>query len=78
MHVEGLRVGEGGVLTLLVPQSRFGDKLRIIRVFSPHIWDCGSKRVKYDVGAGSQSLATGLGAEPLKDRQSVRSRSYCV
>ena len=33
-------------LTLLVPRSRFGDKLLIIRVFCPPIWDCGSKRVK--------------------------------
>ena len=28
------------------PQSRFGDKLLLIRVFRPHIWDCGAKRVK--------------------------------
>ena len=33
-------------LTPLEPQSRFGDKLLEIRVVCPHIWDCGSKRVK--------------------------------
>ena len=32
-------------LTLLGPQYRFGDKLLIFRVFCPHIWECGSKRV---------------------------------
>ena len=31
------------VLTLLGPQSRFGDKLLIIRVLCPHIWVCGAK-----------------------------------
>ena len=35
--------------TLLEPQSRFGDKLLIIREFCPHIWECGSKRVKVSV-----------------------------
>ena len=33
-------------LTLLGPQSRFGDKLLIIRVLCPHIWECGAKGVK--------------------------------
>ena len=33
-------------LALLGPQSRFGDKLLITRVFCPHIWECGSKKVK--------------------------------
>ena len=33
------------LLTLLGPQSRFGDKLLIFRVNCPHIWECGSKRV---------------------------------
>ena len=33
-------------LNPLGPQSRFGDKLLIIKVFCPHIWECGSKRVK--------------------------------
>ena len=33
-------------LTLLGPQSRFGDKLLIIRVNCPHIWECGAKGVK--------------------------------
>ena len=27
-------------LTLLGPQSRFGDKLLTIRVFCPHLWEC--------------------------------------
>ena len=31
------------MLTLLGPQSRFGDKLFIVRVNCPHIWDCGAK-----------------------------------
>ena len=34
------------LLTFLGPQSRFGDKLLIIRLVYPHIWECGSKRVK--------------------------------
>ena len=33
----------GGTLTLLGPQSRFGDKLLKFRVFCPHIWECGAK-----------------------------------
>ena len=33
------------ILTLLGPQSRFGDKLLIFRVCCTHIWECGSKRV---------------------------------
>ena len=33
-------------LTLIGPQSRFGDKLLIIYVPCPHAWDCGAKRVK--------------------------------
>ena len=33
------------LLTLLGPQSRFGDKLLIIRVLCPHIWECGVKWV---------------------------------
>ena len=33
-------------LTLLGPQSRFGDKLLMFRVNCPQIWECGSKRVK--------------------------------
>ena len=33
-------------LTLLGPQSRFGDKLLLFRVICPHLWECGSKRVK--------------------------------
>ena len=33
------------LITLLGPQSRFGDKLLTIRVCCPHIWKCGSKRV---------------------------------
>ena len=37
-------------LTLLGPQSRFGDKLLIVRGFCPHIWECGSKRVKFAQG----------------------------
>ena len=32
--------------SLLGPQSRFGDKLLIIRVLCPHIWECGAKGVK--------------------------------
>ena len=32
-------------LSLLGPQSRFGDKLLISRVICPHIWKCGAKRV---------------------------------
>ena len=32
-------------LCLLGPESRFGDKLLLFRVFCPHIWECGSKRV---------------------------------
>ena len=32
-------------LTLLGPQSRFGDKLLIIRVLCPHEWECGAKGV---------------------------------
>ena len=40
-----LRLKSGTVLTLLGPQSRFGDKLHIFRVNCPHIWECGSKRV---------------------------------
>ena len=35
------------LLTLLGPQSRFGDKLRVIRVLCPHIWECGAKGVKH-------------------------------
>ena len=39
-------------LTLLGPRSHFGDKLLIIRVFCPHMWECGSKRViRADTGA---------------------------
>ena len=34
-------------LTLLGPQCRFGDKLLIVKVFCPQIWECGSKRVKW-------------------------------
>ena len=34
-------------LTLLGPQSRFGDKLLIIRLLCPHVWECGSKRVNF-------------------------------
>ena len=41
-NLDGLFVN----LTLLGPQSRFGDKLLIIRVFCPHIRECGSERVK--------------------------------
>ena len=37
-------IGPG--LTPLGPQSRFGDNLHTLRVFCPHIWECGSKRVK--------------------------------
>ena len=33
-------------LTLLGPQSRFGDKLLIIRGNCPHMWECGAKGVK--------------------------------
>ena len=33
-------------LTLLGPQSRFGGKLRVIRVLCPHIWECGANEVK--------------------------------
>ena len=33
-------------LTLLGPQFRFGDKILIIGVFCPHIWECGAKGVK--------------------------------
>ena len=34
-------------LTLLGPQSRFGDKpLIVVRELCPHIWECGAKRVK--------------------------------
>ena len=36
-------------LTLLGPQSRFGDILLIFRVFRPHIWECGSTRVKQEL-----------------------------
>ena len=41
-----LRAPSGPLLTLLGPQSRFGDKLLIIRVPCPHIWECGAKGVK--------------------------------
>ena len=34
------------LLTLLEPQSRFGGKLLTIKVFCPHIWECGAKGVK--------------------------------
>ena len=30
----------------LGPQSRFGDKLLVIRVNCPRIWECGAKGVK--------------------------------
>ena len=33
----------GTILTLLGPQSRFGDILLIIRVLCAHIWECGAK-----------------------------------
>ena len=42
------------LLTLLGPQSRFGDKLLVIRVFCPHIWECGSKRAHPRVEGGHQ------------------------
>ena len=42
-----LRAPSGPLLTLLGPQSRFGDKLLIIRVPCPHIWECGAKGVKH-------------------------------
>ena len=32
---------------ILVPRPRFGDKLLIIRVCCPHLWECGSKRVTW-------------------------------
>ena len=38
-------------LTLLGLQSRFGDKILIIRVFCPHLWECGAKGVKQTTGA---------------------------
>ena len=37
---------DAGNTLILGPQSRFGDKLLIIRGLCPHIWECGSKRVK--------------------------------
>ena len=39
-------------LTLLGPQSRFGDKLLIFGVNCPRIWECGSKRVKVEAQLG--------------------------
>ena len=36
---------ESELLTLSGPQSRFWDKLLIIRVLCPHIWECGAKGV---------------------------------
>ena len=33
-------------VTLLGPQSRFGDKPVIVRELCPQIWECGAKRVK--------------------------------
>ena len=38
----------GTLLTLLGPQSRFGDKLLIIRANCPQIWERGAKGVKYN------------------------------
>ena len=35
-----------GKVWSLGPQYRFGDKLLIVWVLCPHIWDCGAKRVK--------------------------------
>ena len=42
----GVPVLRASELTLLGPHSRFGDKLLTVRVFCPHIWECGAKRVK--------------------------------
>ena len=41
----GVGYKERTVLTPLGPQSRFGDKLLIIRVLCPNIWECGVKWV---------------------------------
>ena len=50
-------------LTLLGPQSRFGDKVLTSRVFCPHIWECGSKRVKHRSFYPSTSSTTSVRAD---------------
>ena len=46
----------GLLLTLLGPQSRFGDRLLIIRVLCPHIWQCGAKGVNKAIHFCKNSL----------------------
>ena len=59
------------VLTLLGPQSRFGDKLLIIRVNCPQIWECGAKGVKChdEVTAELTLRVTGVGVRVYIYRQ---------
>ena len=54
-----VRGAHHALLTLLGPQSRFGDKLLIIRVFCPHIWECGSKGVNTSIETAAIVTITG-------------------
>ena len=63
------------ILTLLGPQSRFGDKLLIFRVNCPQIWECGSKRGK-TVAMSRKSVSSSRYRDRTGYRSSPRLRVF--